>query len=49
MDDRGPAHEGTARRPNRYDQLIQVIFSRHYAAGDEEVEFARDEFAEVAL
>lgn len=40
--------EPTSIKRNRYVQIIETIFSRHYQAGDEIVTFERDEIVEVA-
>lgn len=37
-----------ARIPNRYTQIIESIFFRHYQAGDAEVAFERSEINDVA-
>ena len=39
---------GMADKRPRYDQLIEEVFFRHYVAGDSQVEFERDEFADLA-
>lgn len=38
-----------AGKPNRYSQIIEAIFFRHYRDGDSEVSFERKEINEVAL
>ncbi len=35
-------------RPNRYDRIIERVFSHHHAPGVEEFEFSRDEIAGIA-
>lgn len=35
--------------PNRYQAIIELIFSRHYKAGVMAFEFTRDEFVDAAL
>ena len=35
--------------PNRYQAIIELIFSKHYKAGVMAFEFTRDEFVDAAL
>ena len=35
--------------PNRYQAIIELIFSKHYMAGVMAFEFTRDEFVDAAL
>lgn len=40
--------EEKAKTENRYSQIIEKVFERHYKTGDEEVRFTRDEFENIA-
>ena len=40
--------EEKAKTENRYSQIIERVFARHYKTGDEEVRFTRDEFENIA-
>jgi hypothetical protein len=38
----------TTREPNRYTQILEAIFAKHYHKGVKEIDFERTEFKQVA-
>ena len=40
--------EEKPKTENRYSQIIEKVFARHYKSGDEEVRFTRNEFENIA-
>lgn len=40
--------EEKPKTENRYSQIIEKVFARHYKAGNEEVRFTRNEFGNIA-
>ena len=37
-----------AKEPNRYTQILEAIFARHYRKGVNEIDFERTEIKQVA-
>lgn len=42
------SEEQKSKPENRYSQIIEKVFARHYKSGSEEVKFTRDEFENIA-
>lgn len=36
------------KEPNRYAKILEAIFLKRYNKGSSEIEFVRDEFAQIA-